>query len=47
MPLRGTPELRFVAVLELSRLSSDVYIFGIRERVEFIDENYECLSDRV
>ena len=45
--LRGTTEVRLDAVLELSRLSSDVYIFGIRERVQFINENYESLSDHV
>ena len=39
--------MRLDAVLELSRLSSDVYIFGIRERVQFINENYESLSDHV
>lgn len=45
--LKGSTELRFGAVLELSRLSSDVYIFGIRERVQFINENYQSLPDRV
>lgn len=40
-------ELRFDAVLELSRLSSVVNIFGIRDCAEFINEKYESLSDRV
>lgn len=33
--------------VKLSRLSSGVNIFGIRERVEFISEKHESLSDCV